>query len=254
MSNTDIENAIKERLLNEGGIFYCERINKETKEIKRYVNILGIELETYATPEDIDAVKKKILLCEVDCDILTTIAKCYKLRQPLLLQGDPGTGKTFLLKTFFKLIHGREADILEIYCIPDGKYAEVALIEAYSGRNGCGNILLIEHLDIIYPIYQTIFRQIGGDGMDLSKSIHFNGKEYRRGKDTWICFTCNFPEITPGCNSIEEGLADRLFWKVITDEDAHEKTGALIRTLGGRIPSALKKDLENYIKKLHISH
>lgn len=236
MSNANIDNAIKERLQNGGGIFYCERINKETKEIKSYVNILGIELETYANPEEIDAVKKEIILSEVDCDILTTIAQCYKDRQPLLLQGDPGTGKTFLLEKFSQLIHGRAAQTLEFYGTPAGKDAEVALIEAYSGRNGYGNYLLVEHLDVIYPTYQTIFRQIGGDGMDLSESIHFNGKEYRRGKDTWICFTCNFPEITPGCNLIEEGLADRLFWYTITFEDAKTKKDALIKYAGGDYP------------------
>lgn len=204
MVHENIEDQIKERLISEGGMFY------------RKVH------------------PSKIILTEVDRDILKTIAQCYKLRQPLLLEGDPGTGKTVLLELFFQLIHGGNEPILTLYCTPEGKDAKVALIEAYSGRDGRGNILLVEHLNVIYPSYQTIFRQIGGDKGDLSESIQFDGKIYRRGKATWICFTCNFPEKTPGCNVVEPGLADRVVWKVITDEDAKKKRDALLDCGFGR--------------------
>jgi len=106
------EREIAETLKVERGILYFEETDPETKEKRSYVNILGVKLETYASKEDIEAIKEKIVLSELDQEMLRTIAERYKLRQPLMFEGDPGAGKTFLLKKFVQLIHGKEAPVL----------------------------------------------------------------------------------------------------------------------------------------------
>jgi len=119
------EQEITEALKEKGGILYREEIDPETKEVKKLVNILGVEVETYAPKEDIEGIKKEIVLSETDQEMLRTIAECYKLRQPLLFEGDPGVGKTFLIKKFVQLIHGKEAPILEIVGTPRTSELEI---------------------------------------------------------------------------------------------------------------------------------
>ena len=111
----DIEQEKKEKLIKEGGIYYFEKEEPETGERKRYVNILGIEIETEATKEDIDKIKKKLLMSELDQEILRKMAECYVLRQPMMLEGPPGAGKTFLIEYFTKLLYGYGAIPLRIY-------------------------------------------------------------------------------------------------------------------------------------------
>jgi len=335
--------ALKER----GGILYREEIDPETKEVKRFVNILGVEVETYASKEDIEEIRKEIVLSETDQKMLRTIAECYKLRQPLLFEGDPGVGKTFLMKKFVRLIHGKEAPILEIVGTPrtseleilghwapaskereskdpvvqdtirrydqleaeyqkandefdiqykkindeikDGKttqeeankrledllkwykplqeryaselqsliqrttltgkveweFKEGALLQAYSGREGQGYILILDEFNLIPSNYQQIFLQIGGERGALSDSISFWGNtgktRYVRGKDTWICFASNYPEKTPGRNEVVAPMTDRLVWKTITPEEAEKKKEVLRRTAGGRLTNRLKE-------------
>lgn len=340
------ERKIFERLQKEGGIFYEEReeINPETneKEIKRYINILGVELETYASKEDIEALKKETVLSGLDQKLLRTIAECYKLRQPLMFEGDPGVGKTFLMKKFVQLIHGKEAPILELVGTPrtseleilghwapkgltekeeeeyrgllksfmetsgkglsaglnqklnelnqkflsgevtqeqfqekfgelmteyvnlfrseiaemtqvaefvkpetEWEFKEGALLQAYSGREGRGYILIVDEFNLIPSNYQQIFLQIGGEKGALSDSISFWGNTgrtiYPRGKDTWICFASNFPEKTPGRSEVVAPMTDRLVWKSISSEETERKKSILITTAGGRLTKRQKE-------------
>ena len=119
------EQEIFETLKKEGGIFYRSEVDPETGEEKHFVNILGVEVETYASKEDIKEIKKEIVLSEVDQRMLRTIAECYKLRQPLMIEGDPGVGKTFLMKKFVQLIHGKKAPILELVGTPRTSELEI---------------------------------------------------------------------------------------------------------------------------------
>ena len=119
------EQKIFETLKKEGGIFYRSEVDPETGEEKHFVNILGVEVETYASKEDIKEIKKEIVLSEVDQRMLRTIAECYKLRQPLMIEGDSGVGKTFLMKKFVQLIHGEEAPILELVGTPRTSELEI---------------------------------------------------------------------------------------------------------------------------------
>jgi len=330
-----------EALKGAKGILYREGVDPETKEIKKFINILGVEVETYASEEDIEAIKEEIVLSETDQKMLRTIAECYKLRQPLLLEGDPGTGKTFLMKKFVQLIHGKDAPILEIVGTPrtseleilghwapaskerksedpvvqdaiqrynkleaeyqkvndefdtqyrkindeikEGKitqeeankrleellkwskplqeryaselqslmqritltekkveweFKEGALLQAYSGREGRGYILIVDEFNLIPSNYQQIFLQIGGERGALSDSISFWGNtgktRYARGKDTWICFASNYPEKTPGRSEVVAPMTDRLVWITITPEEVEEKKRVVIISLGGR--------------------
>jgi len=336
-----------EALKKEGGILYREEIDPKTNEVRRFVNILGVEVETYAPKEDIEAIKEEIVLSETDQKMLRTIAECYKLHQPLLFEGDPGAGKTFLMKKFVQLIHGKGAPILEIVGTPrtseleilghwapaskekgskdpviqdtilrydkleaeyqkannefdvqykkindeikDGKitqeeankrleellkwykplqeryaselqflmqrptltgkveweFKEGALLQAYSGREGRGYILIVDEFNLIPSNYQQIFLQIGGERGALSDSISFWGNtgktRYARGKDTWICFASNYPEKTPGRNEVVAPMTDRLVWKTITPEETEKKKEVLIITLGGLLKKRLKE-------------
>lgn len=112
------ERAVEERLRREGGIMYEEIEDPESKEKKKYVNILGVRVETYTSPEDIEKIKKEIILSELDQRVLRKIAETYQLRQPLYLESDPGAGKTYLFKKFVQLVHGHEAPILSIIGSP----------------------------------------------------------------------------------------------------------------------------------------
>lgn len=103
-----------ETIKEERGIVFFKRVDPETNEEKSFLNILGVEVETYATEEDIKELKERWILSEFDQEILRNIAECYKLRQPLMLEGGPGTGKTFLLENFIKMIHGKDAPILSL--------------------------------------------------------------------------------------------------------------------------------------------
>ena len=119
------EQEIAENLKKEGGIFYREETDPETSEKKRFVNILGVEVETYASREDIEKIKEEIVFSKLDQILLRTIVECYKLRQPLMVEGDPGVGKTFLMKKFVQLIHGKEAPILELVGTPRTSELEI---------------------------------------------------------------------------------------------------------------------------------
>jgi MoxR-like ATPase len=107
-----------ERLQREGGIFLEREPDPEAKEPTGLLNVLGVELPTYATSAEAARILDGMVLSETDQDLLRTIAECYSLRQPLMLEGDPGSGKTFLVQQFTRLIHGAEAPVLRLAGTP----------------------------------------------------------------------------------------------------------------------------------------
>lgn len=290
------------RLEEEGGIFYEALPAGETEqgEAPGIVNILGVEVPSYATAEDIAAIRSEMVLSSTDQDMLRTIAECYVLRQPMMLEGDPGSGKTFLQKQFVRLVHGAEAPILRLAGTPrtseldilghwaprgldereetsfqntlhelindpkdignkelamaalhavgrlrpdtEWEFKRGALLQAYSGREGRGYILMVDEFNLIPANYQQIFLEISGEHGAMSDAIHFWGDggvpTYPRGEDAWICFASNFPEQTPGRNEVVAPMTDRLVWKVIDKKEAQAKEEAVIRSLGGQIDAA----------------
>ncbi len=340
------EQELAETLKAEGGVFYREAIDPKTGETKRFANIVGVEVETRASKEDIEAIKKEVILSEIDQELLRSIVESYKLREPLMFEGDPGVGKTFLMKKFVQLLHGKDAPILELVGTPRTSELEIlghwapkglkeeeneeyqmlfrglmegdpmkdlstelnqrigelnqkiltgeinqeqfqeefgelttqyvntsrsritemaglvkfikpntewefkkgALLQAYSGREDKGYILIVDEFNLIPSNYQQIFLQIGGEKGILSDSISFWGNtgktRYSRGQDAWICFASNFPEKTPGRNEVVGPMTDRLVWKSISSEEAEKKKQVLRRTAGGRLTKRQRENVE----------
>lgn len=105
------ETKKKERLLEEGGIYYEKITDPDTGEEKTFINILGVTLETSASKEDIESIKEEIILSNLDQTLLRKTAECYSLKQALLFEGDPGAGKTFLYEKFIEMIYGKGCPI-----------------------------------------------------------------------------------------------------------------------------------------------
>jgi MoxR-like ATPase len=131
LKEEEIERKIKERgpegeIL--GGIVFEEEkvVDPETKEerIKRYIYIgnpyeerpVIIKLETDATREDVEAIKREIIPMRESFKILVAMAMTYKHRQPLLIEGPTAIGKTFLAEKFTELLYGRGVKPLDFYC------------------------------------------------------------------------------------------------------------------------------------------
>lgn len=107
-----------------GGIVYEEETDPETQEVKRYIYIGNpyeekptvTKLETNATEEEINAIKREIIPLPESFRILEAIARTYRLRQPLLIEGPTAIGKTYLVGKFTELLYGRGVKPLDFYC------------------------------------------------------------------------------------------------------------------------------------------
>ena len=131
LKEEEIETKIKERgpegeILG-GIVFEEEKItDPETKEekAKRYIYIgnpyeespIITKLETEATPEEIEAIKKEIIPMKESFEILEAMARTYKHRQPLLIEGPTAIGKTYLADKFTELRYGKGVKPLDFYC------------------------------------------------------------------------------------------------------------------------------------------
>ena len=122
-----IERKIKERgpegeIL--GGIIFEEEVDPKTQEKKRYIYIgnpyeerpIITKLETEASREDIETIKKEIIPMKESFEILEAMARTYKHRQPLLIEGPTAIGKTYLADKFTELRYGRGVKPLDFYC------------------------------------------------------------------------------------------------------------------------------------------
>jgi len=127
LKEEEIERRIKERgpegeIL--GGIVFEEEIDPETQETKKYIYIgnpyeerpLIIKLETEATREEVEEIKRQIIPMRESFEILVTMAQAYKLRQPLLIEGPTAIGKTFLVNKFTELLYGKGVKPIDFYC------------------------------------------------------------------------------------------------------------------------------------------
>jgi len=111
-----------------GGIVYEEEeiIDPETgqRKAKGYIYIgnpyeerpIVVKLETEATREDVEAIKKEIIPMKESYEMLTAMAQAYKLRQLLLIEGPTAIGKTFLVDKFTELLYGKGIKPLDFYC------------------------------------------------------------------------------------------------------------------------------------------
>jgi len=111
-----------------GGIVFEEEkvVDPETKEekTKRYIYIgnpykerpIITKLETDASREDIEAIKREIIPMKESFEILEAMAITYKNRLPLLVEGPTAIGKTYLADKFTELLYGRGVKPLDFYC------------------------------------------------------------------------------------------------------------------------------------------
>lgn len=107
-----------------GGIVFEEEIDPKTQKTKKYIYIgdpykerpIITKLETEATKEEIEAVKKEIIPMRESFEILEAMARTYKHRQPLLIEGPTAIGKTYLADKFTELLYGKEVKPLDFYC------------------------------------------------------------------------------------------------------------------------------------------
>ncbi|MBI2035118.1 MAG: AAA family ATPase [Candidatus Liptonbacteria bacterium] len=137
------EEELRLELMRAGGILYRVEKDAATGEDRPLVNIFGVEVPTYASKEDVETIRGEMILSETDQGLLRAIVESYKLRQPLLFEGDPGSGKTFLMKKFAALINGKDAPILELVGTPRtseleilGHWAPKGLRERDAGKYG----------------------------------------------------------------------------------------------------------------------
>lgn len=107
-----------------GGIVFEEEVNPEIQEKKKYIYIgnpyeerpIITKIETDATQEDIEEIKKEIILMKESFEILEAMARTYKHRQPLLIEGPTAIGKTYLADKFTEMLYGRGVKPLDFYC------------------------------------------------------------------------------------------------------------------------------------------
>jgi MoxR-like ATPase len=119
------EQETLERLKEEGGISFRQETDPESGETKDFVNVLGVEIETYTSKEDIEEIRKDVVLHSVDQKILKTAAQCYKMGQVPYFESDPGVGKTFDIELLIRLIHGKDSPILSIQGSPRTSELEI---------------------------------------------------------------------------------------------------------------------------------
>jgi hypothetical protein len=131
LKEEEIERKIKERgpegeILG-GIVFEEERItDPETGEerIKKYIYIgnpyedrpIITKLETEASKEEIEAIKREIIPMKESFEILEAMARTYKHHQPLLIEGPTAIGKTYLADKFTELRYGQGVKPLDFYC------------------------------------------------------------------------------------------------------------------------------------------
>jgi MoxR-like ATPase len=127
LKEEEIEKRIKQRGPEgeiSGGIVFEEEIDPETQQKKKYIyignpyeeNPIIIKLETEATQEEIEAIKKEIIPMKESFEILEAMARTYSHRQPLLIEGSTAIGKTFLAEKFTEMLYGKGVKPLDFYC------------------------------------------------------------------------------------------------------------------------------------------
>ena len=226
------EQEMKEKLLEEGGILYYERKDPETGELKKFVNILGVELETYASKEEIERLKEGLILSEVDQKILRNIAECYKLKQPMMIEGDPGVGKTFLVKKFVKLIHGENAPILELVGTP--RTSELEILGHWAPKG-----LKEEEEKQYKEILRSLMESQGGVSLikKLEEELTDLNERYTKGEINQQEFQTFFGEITTRYINESRKLileSAQLVKFIKPDTEWEFKEGVLLQAYHGR--------------------
>ncbi len=246
-----------EQLAESGGIYYFESPRLGDDHARSWINVMGVELPTQASQEQVEAVKETLVLSELDAKMLRNLAETRSLRQPILLESDPASGKTFLTEKFLELLNGDQPlltmtgtprtsdhEVLGHYSpLEDGwKFIKGSLLEAAVGDDSSGRPLFVDEFGLIPTNYQQLFLPISGQDGTLASSMSVwgngNKQRYGIGPNAWFAFATNYPERTPGRHMVTDAMASRLVWMTITDAEAAAKEKSLIESGFGRVQRA----------------
>lgn len=128
LANKGEEVAKEEEYLEKaGGVAFETNRNPETGGEKHFVNFFGTRIETaIETQEEFQRVKESINFSELDEKVFTRVAQAYDLKHSIMLEGDPGAGKTFDYSKFHELLEGEGKKPLILTCAP--KMSELEII------------------------------------------------------------------------------------------------------------------------------
>lgn len=87
-----------------------------------------------------------------------------------------------------------------------------------------GRFIIIDEIDNLPENYQNIFLQLSGERGKLADKIRSYSDsgvtEYQKGKNTFVVFAANYPELATGKRTISAPLADRVDWLSITPNES----------------------------------
>ncbi len=224
----------KERLLSEGGIYY-EKIKstEDGPESERaIINILGVEVETYASEEDIQQLKEEIILSNLDQTLLRKTAECYKLKQPILFEGDPGAGKTFLFEKFIEMVYGKGCPIDTLVGSP--RTSELDILGHWAPRGDKG--VDKDKYDEEIKSYQKS-EGVKTLSEEFNENLSSLNEKLKTGVITDDDFETEFSQISTEFTKRQKDLLVEHFSKSsvsINDSDWEFKQGALLRAYAGR--------------------
>lgn len=222
----------KERLLKEGGIYYDRVADQENGSERSIVNILGVELETQASEEDIAQLKEEIILSNLDQTLLRKIAECYKLKQPILFEGDPGAGKTFLYEKFIEMLYGKNCPIDTLVGSP--RTSELDILGHWAPK-GEKKIDPEKYNDEIIAYEKSIeFKTLTGEFNNKLSNLNQQLVDNRINEEE---FEKIFSEISIDFTQKQKDSIVNHFSKSslsVNDSDWEFKQGALLRAYAGR--------------------
>jgi MoxR-like ATPase len=229
------EEKKKERLLNEGGIYYEKKksVDENQQEVeKAIINILGVEIETQASEEDIQQIKEEIILSNLDQTLLRKTAECYKLKQALLFEGDPGAGKTFLFEKFIEMIYGKGCPIDTLVGSPRTSELDILGHWAPRGEKKIDATKYESELKTYQDSHE--FRELS---QNFNQKLSGLNQKLIDEKITPEDFELEFSEISTEFTQRQKDSIANHFSKTslsINDADWEFKQGALLRAYAGR--------------------
>ncbi len=136
-------------------------------------------------------------------------------------------------------------------------YHKGALLSGYKDAKNPedeGRMVIIDEIDNLPENYQNIFLQLSGKGGKLAPKFTAYADsgvtEYIKGKNTFIVFAANYPELAMGKRTISAPLADRVDWLSITPQESFEDEKLRIeqfafKRLKELFPEGDPKDVDN---------
>jgi len=117
----------QEKLKENGGVLFETEKGSKDEADKHFVNFFGTRVETkIETLEEFEHIKQTVDFSELDEVLFSRIAQAYSLEHSLMLEGDPGSGKTFCYSKFNEFLEGEGKQPLILTCTP--KMSELEIV------------------------------------------------------------------------------------------------------------------------------